>query len=107
MRFWSGSRMLTDWIVPIAPARGPGPATIGMLQASRCAVTSASGTGVIKHTRAVDALIASLRRDPQAPIFLEIDSCGGNPLPAMRCYEALRNHAAPIHTHCESRCYSA
>src|SRR6516164_11657728 len=32
-------------MAPIAPARGPGPATIGTPQASRCAITSASGTG--------------------------------------------------------------
>jgi len=40
---------LADWIVPIAPARGPGPATIGTPHSSRCAVTSASGILVMKQ----------------------------------------------------------
>src|SRR6266446_6666697 len=33
----------------MAPARGPGPATIGTPHSSRCAVTSASGILVMKH----------------------------------------------------------
>src|SRR5207248_11726704 len=41
--------MYTDWIVPIAPARGPGPAMIGTPQCPRCATTSASGVSVIKQ----------------------------------------------------------
>src|SRR5437899_849563 len=36
-------------MVPIAPARGPGPATTATPQSARCAVTSASGAAVIKH----------------------------------------------------------
>src|SRR5260370_18873403 len=49
----------------------------------------------------------SLARDPLAPIYATIDSSGGDPVEAMRCYEALRAHKAPVRCHVASRCSSA
>jgi ATP-dependent protease ClpP protease subunit len=57
--------------------------------------------------RVVSNTIAVLERDPLAPIYAVIDSPGGDPFEAMRCYRALRAHKAPVHCHVASRCSSA
>jgi ATP-dependent protease ClpP protease subunit len=55
----------------------------------------------------VEFISRILNRDPLAPIYATIDSPGGDPFEALRCYRALRAHRAPVHAHVASRCSSA
>jgi ClpP class serine protease len=55
----------------------------------------------------IDNIRRTLDQDPLAPIYAVIDSPGGDPFEAMRCYRALRAHKAPIQAHVPSRCMSA
>jgi ATP-dependent protease ClpP protease subunit len=55
----------------------------------------------------VDEIIAAIAQDPAAPIFLTITSRGGCPLAAVRLYDALRAHCAPVTVHVPARCSSA
>jgi ATP-dependent protease ClpP protease subunit len=57
--------------------------------------------------RIANNTIAFLQQDPLAPVFAAIDSPGGDPFEAMRCYRALRAHKAPVHCHVASHCSSA
>jgi len=55
----------------------------------------------------VGAIIAAIAQDPEAPVFLTITSRGGCPLAAVRLYDALRAHCAPVTVHVPVRCSSA
>jgi ATP-dependent protease ClpP protease subunit len=50
---------------------------------------------------------AAIGRAPDAPIYLTLTSAGGDPIAAARAYDAMRQHAAPIHIHVPERCSSA
>jgi ATP-dependent protease ClpP protease subunit len=56
---------------------------------------------------AINDLILAMRQNDLAPIYLEIDSLGGDPASGLRAYHGLRGHAAPVHVHAVRRCSSA
>jgi ATP-dependent protease ClpP protease subunit len=54
-----------------------------------------------------DGIVAAIEASPDAPLFLSIDSRGGDAGQALWLYRAIRAHAAPTTAVCNGRCCSA
>jgi ATP-dependent protease ClpP protease subunit len=67
----------------------------------------ASATLADIDARAADRLVGVAEDDPDAPLFVGIDSVGGNPIEALRIYNAFRQRPAPVHCHVAGRCNSS
>jgi ATP-dependent protease ClpP protease subunit len=57
--------------------------------------------------RAADRLIAVIDAARAAPLCIAVDSNGGNPVEALRIYQALRSRSGPVETCVSNRCFSA
>lgn len=68
--------------------------------------TWASLCGEVDELRAAE-IIAAIAQAPDAPVYLTIESNGGDPLAAFNIFDTLRQHAGPVTVTTSTYCHSA
>jgi ATP-dependent protease ClpP protease subunit len=56
---------------------------------------------------AVQSVLGAVATNPDAPVFMSVDSDGGNPTAAFQIYRALRAHPGPVTGFVRRNCHSA